>query len=196
MSDYVNFIVAKGLKFDELALMIFSIATKCHIGVIHRDNSMWTTNASGDMDDCEVILINRENLMFESVEMIEVEGDKDEAAKTVADKKDLTYNPDEEEDDNPDEEEEEDNPDDDDDDEEEEEEEKEEYEGGGDGDEDVEGGEKTSLAITVVPTLPRQTPKKETVVMQFNTLTRSARKRQQDEIMRDVESHIDSNRKK
>ena len=166
VSDYVNFKVAKGLKFDELALLIFSIATKYHIGVFHRDNSMWTTNASGDMDECEVLLLNRGNLMLESVEMIEVE-----AAKTVAEKKDPTYNPDEEEDDNPDEEEEEDNPDDNDDEEEEEEEEEEENEGGGDGDEDVEGGEKTSLAIAVVPPLPRQTPKKETVVMQFNTLS-------------------------
>ena len=40
VSDYVNFKVAKGLKFDELALMIFSIATKYHIGVFHCDNSM------------------------------------------------------------------------------------------------------------------------------------------------------------
>ena len=165
VSDYANFKVSKGLKFDELALLIFLIATKYHIGVFHRDNSMWTPNASGDMDECEVLLLNRGNLMLESVEMIEVE-----AAKTVAEKKDPTYNPDEEEeDDNPDEEEEEDNPDDDDDEEEEEEEEEEENEGGGDGDEDVEGGQKTSLAIAVVPPLPRQTPKKETVVMQFNT---------------------------
>ena len=149
MSDYVNFIVAKGSKFDELALMIFSIATKCHIGVIHRDNSMWTTNASGDVEECEVLLLNRGNLMFKSLEMIEVEDNEDEAAKTAAEKQDLTYNPDEEEEeDNPDEEEEEDNPDDD-------EEEEEEYEGGGDGGKDIEGGEKTSLAVAVVPQLPR-----------------------------------------
>ena len=35
VSDYINFIVEKGSKFDELALMIFSIAIKCYIGVIH-----------------------------------------------------------------------------------------------------------------------------------------------------------------
>ena len=81
MSDYVNFIVEKGSKFDELALMIFLIATKCHIGVIHLDNSMWTTNESGDMEECEVLLLNRGNLMFESVEMIEVENEDDEAAR-------------------------------------------------------------------------------------------------------------------
>ena len=73
VSDYVNFIVEKGSKFYELALMIFLIATKCHIGVIHCDNSMWTTNESGHMEECEVLLLNRGNLMFESVEMIEVE---------------------------------------------------------------------------------------------------------------------------
>ena len=67
VSDYVNFIVEKGLKFKELALMMFLIATKCHIGVIHHDNSMWTTNESGDMEECKVLLLNRGNLMFESV---------------------------------------------------------------------------------------------------------------------------------
>ena len=86
VSDYVNFIVEKGSKFDELAVMIFLIATKCHIGVIHRDNSMWTTNESGDMEECEVLLLNRGNLMFESVEMIEVQNEDDKAAKTVAEK--------------------------------------------------------------------------------------------------------------
>ena len=194
--DYVNFIVAKGSKFDELAIMIFSIATKCHICVIHYDNSIWTTNASGDLEECEVLLLNRGNLMFESVEMIEVEDDDNEEG--VGDKQDLTYNPEEgeEEEDNHDEEEEdeeeqeeEENPDD-------EEEEEEEYDGGGDGDEDVEGGEKSSLPVAAVSGLPRQTPKKETVLVQFNTLTRSARKRKQEELMRDVESQIDSNRKK
>ena len=79
--------------------MIFSIATKCHIGVIQCDNSMWTTNESGDMEECEVLLLNRANLMFESVEMIEVENEDDEAAKTVAEKEDLTYYPEDEEED-------------------------------------------------------------------------------------------------
>ena len=55
VSDYVDFIVEKGSKFDKLALMIFLIATKCHIGVIHHDNSMWTTNESGDMEECKVL---------------------------------------------------------------------------------------------------------------------------------------------
>ena len=99
MSDYVNFIVEKGSKFDELALMIFSIATKCHIGVIHHDNSMWTTNASGDIEECKVLLLNRGNLMFKSVEMIEVENEDDETAKTVAQKENLTYYPEDEEED-------------------------------------------------------------------------------------------------
>ena len=64
------------------------------------------------------------------------------------------------------------------------------------GDEEVEGSEKVSLAIAVVPPIQRETPKKERVVVQFSTLTRSARKRQQEEMMRDVESQIDSNRNK
>ena len=184
VSDYVNFIIERGSKFDELALMIFSIATKCHIGVIHNDNSMWTTNESGDMEECDVLFLNRGKLMFEAVESIEVEHE-DEEAKRVAEKEDPTYYPEEEEED---------------------------YEGGGDGEEgegeeegrnlkkaskeEVEGGEKVSLAVAVVPLVQRQTPKKETIVVQFNTLTRSARKRQQEEMMRDVESEMDMNRKK
>ena len=52
------------------------------------------------------------------------------------------------------------------------------------------------MAIAVVPPIQRETPKKERVVVEFSTLTRSARKRQQEEMMRDVESQIDSNRNK
>ena len=185
VSDYVNFIVERGSKFDELALMIFSIATKCHIGVIHSDNSMWTTNESGNMEECDVLFLNRGKLMFEAIESIEVEQEDED--KTVAEKEDPTYYPVEEEED---------------------------YEGGGDGEdeeeegdgeeeeepeegeEEVEGGEKVSLAVAVVPLVQRQTPKKQSIVVQFSTLTRSARKRQQEEIMRDVESEMDLNRKK
>ena len=50
--------------------------------------------------------------------------------------------------------------------------------------------------MAVVLPIPKQTPKKECIVVQFSTLTRSATKRQQEEMMRDVESQIDSNRKK
>ena len=113
VSDYVNFIIERGSKFDELPLMIFSIATKCHIGVIHSDNLMWTTNESGDMEECDVLFLNRGKLMFEAVESIEVEHE-DEEAKTVAEKEDPTYYPEEEEED---------------------------YEGGGDGEEEEGEGE-------------------------------------------------------
>ena len=129
--------------------------------------------------------------MFEAVESIEVEHE-DKEAKTVAEKEDPPYYPEEEEED---------------------------YEGGGDGEEEegegeeeeegdgeeeeepeegkeeVEGGEKVSLAVTVVPPVQKQTPKKESIVVQFNTLTRSVRKRQQEEMMRDVESEMDLNHK-
>ena len=50
--------------------------------------------------------------------------------------------------------------------------------------------------MAVVPPVERQTPKKECIVVQFNTLNRSARKRQQEEMMRDVESEMDLNQKK
>ena len=181
VSDNVNFIIERGSKFDELALMIFSIATKCHIDVIHSDNSMLTTNESGDMEECDVLFLNRGKLMFEAIESIQVEHE-DKEAKTVAEKEDPTYYPEEEEED---------------------------YEGGGDGgegegeeeeepeegEEEV-GGEKVSLAVAVVPPVQRQTPKKESIAVQFNTLMRSARKRQQEEMMRDVESEMDLNQKK
>ena len=192
VSDYVNFIIERGSKFDELPLMIFSIATKCHIGVIHSDNSMWTTNKSGDMKECDVLFLNRGKLMFEAVESIEVEHE-DEEAKTVVEKEDPTYYPEEEEEDyegGGDGEEEEGEG------EEEEEGDGEEEEEPEEGEEEVEGGEKVSLAVAVVPPVQRQTPKKESIVVQFNTLTRSARKRQQEEMIRDVESEIDLNRKK
>ena len=200
VSDYVNFIIERGSKFDELALMIFSIATKCHIGVIHSNNLMWTTNESRDMEECDVLFLNRGKLMFEAVESIEVEHE-DEEAKTVAEKEDPTYYPEEEEEDyegGGDGEEEEGEGE-----EEEEGEGEEEEEGDGEeeeepeeGEEEVEGGEKVSLAVAVVPPVQRQTPKKESIVVHFNTLTRSVRKRQQEEMMRDVESEMDLNRKK
>ena len=195
VSDYVNFIIERGSKFDELALMIFSIATKCHIGVIHSDNSMWTTNESGDMEECNVLFLNRGKLMFEAVESIEVEHE-DEEAKTVSEKEDPTYYPEQEEEDyegggdgeegEGEEEEEGDG-------EEEEEGDGEEEEEPEEGEEEVEGGEKVSLAVAFVPPVQRQTPKKERIVVQFNTLMRSVRKRQQEEMMRDVESEMDLN---
>ena len=210
VSDYVNFIVERGSKFDELALMIFSIATKCHIGVIHGDNSMWTTNESGDMEECDVLLLNRGKLMFEAVESIEVEQEEDDEAKIVAERKDPTYYPEEEEEDyegGGNGEEEKVNVEEEEGDEEGEEEveggEKveeevnvEEEEGDEEGEEEVEGGEKVSLAVAVVPLVQRQTPKKKPIVVEFNTLTRSARKRQKEEMMREVESEMDVNRKK
>ena len=206
VSDYVNFIVERGSKFDELALMIFSIATKCHIGVINSDNSMWTTNVSGDMEECDVLFLNRGKLMFEAVESIEVEQEEEEEAKTVAEKEDPTYYPkDEEEDyegggDGEDKEEEGDSEEEGDDEEEEEgdgeEEGEEEEEEAEEGKEEVEGGEKVSLAVAVVPPVQRQTPKKQPVVVQFSTLTRSARKRQQEEMIQDVETEINLNQKK
>ena len=210
VSDYVNFIVERGSKFDELALMIFSIATKCHIGVIHGDNSMWTTNESGDMEECDVLLLNRGKLMFEAVESIEFEQEEDDEAKIVAERKDPTYYPEEEEEDyegGGDGEEEEVNVEEEEGDEEGEEEveggEKveeevnvEEEEGDEEGEEEVEGGEKVSLAVAVVPLVQRQTPKKQPIVVEFNTLTRSARKRQKEEMMREVESEMDVKRKK
>ena len=140
VSDYVNFIIERGSNFNELALMIFSIATKCHIGVIHSNNSMWTTNKSGDMEECDVLFLNRGKLMFEAVESIEVEHE-DEEAKTVAEKEDPTYYPNEEEEDyegRGDGEEEEGEG------EEEEEGEGEEEEEPEEGEEEVEGGEKVS----------------------------------------------------
>ena len=198
--DYVNFIIERGSKFDELALMIFSIATKCHICVIHSNNSMWTTNESGDMEECDVLFLNRGKLMFEAVESIEVEHE-DEEAKTVAQKEDPTYYPEEEEEDyegggDGEEEEGEGEEEEEGDGEEEEDGDGEEEEEPEEGKEEVEGGEKVSLAVAVVPLVQRQTPKKERIVVQFNTLTRSARKRQQEEMMRDVESAMDLNRKK
>ena len=72
----------------------------------------------------------------------------------------------------------------------------EEEEGDEEGEEEVEGGEKVSLAVAVVPLVQRQTPKKQPIVVEFNTLTRSARKRQKEEMMREVESEMDVNRKK
>ena len=197
VSDYVNFIIVRGSKFDELALMIFSIATKCHIGVIHSDNSMWTTNESGDMEECDVLFLTSGKLMFEAVESIEVEHE-DEEAKTVAEKEDPTYYSEEEEEDyegggDGEEEEREGEEEEEGDDEEEEEGDGEEEEEPEEGEREVEGGEKVSLAVAVVPPVQRQTPKKKPIVVQFNTLTRSVRKRQQEEMMRDVESEIDLN---
>ena len=84
------FIIKKGSKFDELALMIFSVATKSHIGVINCNSSIWTTNQSGEMEECDVLLLNRGTLMFKSVEMIAVDKDEDEEDRTAAEKEDLT----------------------------------------------------------------------------------------------------------
>ena len=208
VSDYVNFIVERGSKFDEFALMIFSIATKCHIGVIHSDNSMWTTNESGDMEECDVLFLYRGKLMFEAVESIEVEKEEDEEAKIAAEKQDPTYYPEEGEDDydgggdgeeeEGDEEEEGECEEEEDegDGEEEEEVDVEEEEEAEEGKEEVEGCEKVSLAMAVVPLVQRQTPKKQPPVVEFSTLTRSVRKRQKEEMMRDVQSETERKKKR
>ena len=194
ISDYVDFIIKKGSKFDELTLMIFSIATKCHIGVINRDSSMWTTNESGDMEECEVLLLNRGNLMFESVEMIKVEKE-DKEDRTAAEKEDLTYYPE----DYPEEEDEYGGGDGDEEEEEDEEERDDDDNGGGDngggGDDDEKEHGPASLIVAVVPPMQKQTPKKQPIV-EFSTLTRSAWKRQKEQMMRDVESEMELNRKK
>ena len=160
VSDYVNFIIERGSKFDKLALMIFSIATKCHIGVIHSNNLMWTTNESGDMEECDVLFLNRGKLMFEAIESIEVEhGDKE--AKTVAEEEDPTYYPEEEEEDyegggDGEEEDREGEEEEEGEGEEEEEGDGEEEEEPEEGEEEVEGGEKVSLAVAVVPPVQRR----------------------------------------
>ena len=42
---------------------------------------MWTTDLSGEMEEYEVLLLNRGNLMFELVEMIEIENEEDEETR-------------------------------------------------------------------------------------------------------------------
>ena len=152
--------------------------------------------------------------MFELVEMIEIENEEDEETRVVAEKVDLTYYPK----DYPEGEEEYlEGEGEGDGDEEEEEEDNEEGDGdngdgnnkgGGDNQEKEEdvnvsvdvSGEKVGEKVPVVALVPvaveKTTPKKQPIPVQFNTLTRSARKRQEEELIRDVQRKQEEDRKR
>ena len=62
--DYKKFI-KKYWKFDEL--MLFSLGSKSHIGVIFRDDTMWMMCESGSKDDCDILFLYHGNLFFDEV---------------------------------------------------------------------------------------------------------------------------------
>ena len=64
MEEYKEFISKKYSKFDKLAIMIFALGAKCHIGVIFCDDSMWTTCESRNKEDCDILLLYHGNLFL------------------------------------------------------------------------------------------------------------------------------------
>ena len=58
VADYKAFIGRRGSKFDELAIVIFSIVTNTHVCILNEDHTVWTTCETGRQDDCDIFLIN------------------------------------------------------------------------------------------------------------------------------------------
>ena len=71
VADYNTFIGRRGSKFDELALVIFSMATNMDVCILNADNTIWTTCPTGRQDDCDILLLNRGGLNFDLVEIDE-----------------------------------------------------------------------------------------------------------------------------
>ena len=86
LADYKTHISTKGCKFDELAIFLFALSTKCHVGVLFNGNTFWTTAASCSLDDCKVFLLWKGNLIFEQIqkkiaEQTECDKDDDNCAE-------------------------------------------------------------------------------------------------------------------
>ena len=71
VADYNAFIGRRGSKFDELALVIFSMVTNIDVCILNADNTIWTTCPTGRQDDCDIFLLNRGGLNFDLVEIDE-----------------------------------------------------------------------------------------------------------------------------
>ena len=71
VADYNAFIGRRGSKFDELALVIFSMVTNIDVCILNADKTIWTTCPTGRQDDCDIFLLNRRGLNFDLVEIDE-----------------------------------------------------------------------------------------------------------------------------
>ena len=71
VADYNTFIGRRGSKFDELALVIFSMVTNMDVCILNADNTIWTTCPTRRQDDCDIFLLNRSGLNFDLVEIDE-----------------------------------------------------------------------------------------------------------------------------
>ena len=188
--DYRKFIKKKYSKFDELALMFFALGCKTHICVIFYDDTMWTTCESGSKDDCDILLLYHGNLFFDEVEEVDW-GETEKEEDWVPTKEDYENE------------------------EEDMELETEGMEGGEiEQDIDIEGVDKEEEETTETMTKEKETKSKDEITKKpepedvgkkdhggarpktvlpvpFNTRTRSARKKEQDEIQKEVEANIE-----
>ena len=71
IADYNTFIGRRGSKYDELALVIFSMVTNMDVCILNADNTIWTTCPTGWQDDCDIFLLNHGGLNFDLVEIDE-----------------------------------------------------------------------------------------------------------------------------
>ena len=68
LEGYTRNVSRKGVKLDELGITLFCMSVRCHVGIINCDETIWTTCATNDIEDCDMIFLNRGNTIFDMVE--------------------------------------------------------------------------------------------------------------------------------
>ena len=68
LEGYMRNISQKRVKFDELGITLFCMSARCHVGIINCDDTIWTTCATNDIEDCDIIFLNRGDMNLDMVE--------------------------------------------------------------------------------------------------------------------------------
>ena len=68
LEGYKKNIIRKGVKLDELGITLFCMSVSCHVGIINGDETIWTTCATNDIEDCDMIFLNRGDMTFDMIE--------------------------------------------------------------------------------------------------------------------------------
>ena len=70
LDEYADYIKHPGNNIDELGIMLYSRAVKCHICIVFEDETYWFTNASRDINDCNIFLLYRGNNGFDQIQRV------------------------------------------------------------------------------------------------------------------------------
>jgi len=70
LEEYADHIKHPGNCIDELGVILYSRAVKCHICIVFEDERYWFTNASRDINDCNIFLLYRGNNGFDQIQQV------------------------------------------------------------------------------------------------------------------------------